>query len=149
MVDPKNQRRVEEIRHTRGALRIRFPLEAVRRPEMRRRWALALHHRLFLHVPEVGSHVAQLGFPHMTGAVLVAFGIVLCLLSLLVFGLLRSHATILKRLHELDGGEGLPTQADPGPAPVRTDTGSALALPIYPLTRLAQGSVDGCGTHRQ
>lgn len=43
-------------------------------------------------------------------AVVAALVVVVSLLSILVAGLLRSHATILRRLHDLDGGADL----DPG-----------------------------------
>ena len=39
--------------------------------------------------------------------------VVVALLAVLVVGLLRSHALILRRLHQLDGGEQPPAQADP------------------------------------
>lgn len=41
----------------------------------------------------------------MIAAALVALTLVVAVLSLLVLGLLRSHADILRRLHRLDGGE--------------------------------------------
>lgn len=61
----------------------------------------------------------------MTAAV-VALGIVVAVLTLLVIGLLRSHADILRRLHELDGGieEGTGTTTATtggGPRTVRRD----------------------------
>jgi len=46
--------------------------------------------------------------------------VILALVLFLVFGLLRSHAAILRRLHELEGKE-------PGPAPVRLADPSAAA----------------------
>jgi hypothetical protein len=59
-------------------------------------------------------------------AAVVALGIVVAVLTLLVVGLLRSHADILRRLHELDGGieEGTGTVAastSGGPRTVRRD----------------------------
>ncbi len=61
----------------------------------------------------------------MTAAV-VALGIVVAVLTLLVVGLLRSHADILRRLHDLDGGidegTGATTAASTGgPRTVRRD----------------------------
>ncbi|MGI8939881.1 MAG: hypothetical protein ACR2JF_17030 [Iamia sp.] len=53
-------------------------------------------------------------------AVVVALGLVVAVLMLLVLGLLRSHADILRRLHQLDGGaEG--TDGGAGPRTVRRD----------------------------
>lgn len=53
---------------------------------------------------------------------------VLVLVVLLVFGLLRSHAAILRRLHEL---EAIGTSsADTGPAPVRLEDPAAPSRPI-------------------
>jgi hypothetical protein len=48
-------------------------------------------------------------------AVLVAESLVLVLLAVLVVGLLRSHAEILRRLHELDGGDAPAPAAGPVP----------------------------------
>lgn len=45
-------------------------------------------------------------------AVVAALCVVVALLTILVAGLLRSHATILRRLHELDGGDDF--NLDPG-----------------------------------
>lgn len=57
--------------------------------------------------------------------VLAALVVVVVLLSVLVAGLLRSHATILRRLHELGAGidvdPGAPTQATPSRIVPRTD----------------------------
>jgi len=48
-------------------------------------------------------------------AVVVILGVVVAVLTVLVLGLLRSHADILRRLHELDGGvEGDVTASAPG-----------------------------------
>ncbi|HEX2578078.1 MAG TPA: hypothetical protein VHK88_17145, partial [Aquihabitans sp.] len=44
----------------------------------------------------------------------VVEGVVIAVLALLVFGLLRSHAEILKRLHELGAGLDSPS---PAPTP--------------------------------
>lgn len=53
---------------------------------------------------------------------------ILLLVVLLVFGLLRSHAAILRRLHELEG-DG-PGRSDPGPAPVRLEDPASLTRPV-------------------
>lgn len=45
-------------------------------------------------------------------ALVVIEGVVILLLALLVAGLLRSHAEILRRLHALDGGEPSPGRAE-------------------------------------
>lgn len=58
----------------------------------------------------------------MTAAALVALTVVVAVLSLLVVGLLRSHADILRRLHQLDGGEEAPTGDATGQAPPGTRT---------------------------
>lgn len=57
---------------------------------------------------------------------MVANSVILALVLLLLFGLLRSHAAILRRLHELDEG----THRDPGPAPVRLADPTAAARPV-------------------
>jgi hypothetical protein len=76
-------------------------------------------------------------------AVVVAEGVAVLLLGLLVLGLLRSHALILKALHELgaglelekEAGTGVTTastgggQAGPGPVPVELESG------VVPATR--------------
>ncbi len=55
-------------------------------------------------------------------AVVVALGLVVAVLTLLVLGLLRSHADILRRLHELDGGtEGAGPGATARPRTVGRD----------------------------
>lgn len=46
-------------------------------------------------------------------AIVVILGVVVAVLTLLVIGLLRSHADILRRLHDLDGGDGVAEA--PGP----------------------------------
>ena len=58
----------------------------------------------------------------MTAAV-VALGVAVLLLSVLVAGLLRSHAEILKALHDL--GAGLELEKSAGPVPVTIDGVSA------------------------
>ena len=76
-------------------------------------------------------------------AAVIAEGIAILLLGLLVLGLLRSHALILKALHELgaglelekDAGTGVTTAttggqpAGPGPVPVELESG------VVPATR--------------
>lgn len=61
-------------------------------------------------------------------AVVVAEGLVIALLALLVVGLLRSHAEILRRLHDLGAG------IDSNPSPVATATTSPRpGSPGYPV----------------
>lgn len=73
-------------------------------------------------------------------AVVIAEGVAVVLLGILVLGLLRSHALILKALHELgaglelekDAGTGVTTATTggkPGPVPVELETG------VVPATR--------------
>lgn len=62
-------------------------------------------------------------------AVVVVLGALVALLGLLVVGLLRSHAEILKRLHDLGAG----IEADPGAAP------SPAAVPPVPADGLRPG----------
>ena len=63
----------------------------------------------------------------MTALVIIE-GIVIALLVILVAGLLRSHADILRRLHALDGGEeGAPHRTTNGLTLGRTRTGSVPA----------------------
>ncbi|MGA8980996.1 MAG: hypothetical protein WB473_17955 [Pedococcus sp.] len=73
-------------------------------------------------------------------AVVIAEGVAVALLGVLVLGLLRSHALILKALHELgaglelekDAGTGVTTATTggrPGPVPVELETG------VIPATR--------------
>ncbi|GAB3075332.1 hypothetical protein [Pedococcus soli] len=73
-------------------------------------------------------------------AVVIAEGVAVVLLGVLVLGLLRSHALILKALHELgaglelekDAGTGVTTATTggkPGPVPVELETG------VIPATR--------------
>jgi hypothetical protein len=69
-------------------------------------------------------------------ALVVANTVVLVLLVLLVFGLLRSHASILRRLHDLDGGE---VDADgltigPAPAAQRVEDPAAPSRPVAGMT---------------
>ena len=51
-------------------------------------------------------------------ALVIVSTFVVLLLGILVAGLLRSHADILRSLHELGVGVGDPTQSAPNPAPV-------------------------------
>jgi hypothetical protein len=73
-------------------------------------------------------------------AIVIAEGVAIALLGILVLGLLRSHALILKALHELgaglelekEAGTGVTTAAtagSPGPMPVELETG------VVPATR--------------
>lgn len=57
-------------------------------------------------------------------AVVVVLAVVVAVLTLLVVGLLRSHADILRRLHEIDGGAegGAAPAAAPAPSGPRTVT---------------------------
>ena len=62
-------------------------------------------------------------------AVVVAEGVAIALLTVLVLGLLRSHALILRALHELGAGLELErgsagsTGGSTGPVPVQLETG--------------------------
>ncbi len=56
-------------------------------------------------------------------ALVALLTVVMVLLVILVAGLLRSHAEILRRLHELGAGEDLDTRTSGLPAPVRRGTG--------------------------
>jgi hypothetical protein len=57
-------------------------------------------------------------------AVVVAEGVAIALLGVLVAGLLRSHALILRSLHELGAGLELEKGAGaPGPVPVELEQG--------------------------
>jgi hypothetical protein len=60
--------------------------------------------------------------------------VILALVLFLVFGLLRSHAAILRRLHELEGKE-------PGPAPVRLADPSAAARSVQGETLSGETAV--------
>jgi hypothetical protein len=74
----------------------------------------------------------------LTSTVLVAESVVLALLSLLVAGLLRSHAEILRRLHALGAGldpDGAVAVAPPHAIDLRADDGSFAAA----------ADVDGAG----
>jgi hypothetical protein len=62
-------------------------------------------------------------------ALVVVFGIIVAVLALLVVGLLRSHAEILKRLHDL--GAGL--EPDEGTSRARPD-GRPVTPPATPIT---------------
>jgi hypothetical protein len=82
-------------------------------------------------------------------AVVVAEGVAIALLAVLVLGLLRSHALILRALHELGAGleleEAASASSPPGPVPVRLEegvvpasrpatTGSTVAAPVRGTT---------------
>ncbi|WP_421119286.1 hypothetical protein ACE2AJ_18275 [Aquihabitans daechungensis] len=76
-------------------------------------------------------------------AIVVLLALVVAVLGLLVVGLLRSHAEILKRLHQL--GAGLdPDQpqpaASPAPTPV-TSRADFQVMPQVPRRRTARPSV--------
>ena len=64
-------------------------------------------------------------------AVVVAEGVAIALLAVLVLGLLRSHALILRALHELGAGleleESAAANTPPGPVPVRLEPGVVAA----------------------
>jgi hypothetical protein len=98
----------------------------------------------------------------MTAAV-VALAVAVVLLSVLVAGLLRSHAEILKSLHEL--GAGLEPTASPGPVPVTVEgvmrpgslnvpesvsgetlDGEVLALSLFGQDTLLAFLSSGCST---
>ena len=68
-------------------------------------------------------------------AVVVAEGVAIALLAVLVLGLLRSHALILRALHELGAGleleEAAAANTPPGPVPVRLEPG------VVPASRAA------------
>ena len=71
-------------------------------------------------------------------AVVVGLALAVLLLAVLVAGLLRSHAEILKALHEL--GAGLELDRDsPGPVPVTIDG----VVPPRPAGTAAPGAVTG------
>lgn len=65
-------------------------------------------------------------------ALVIADTVVVVLLGVLVAGLLRSHADILRALHELGAGVGDPARPEPGPRP--TDP-----VPVQMGPRLAPG----------
>ena len=78
-------------------------------------------------------------------AVVVAEGVAIALLAVLVLGLLRSHALILRALHELGAGleleEEAAPDAPPGPVPVRLEPG------VVPASRPATSrATDVVGT---
>ena len=78
-------------------------------------------------------------------AVVVAEGVAIALLAVLVLGLLRSHALILRALHELGAGleleEAAMPDAPPGPVPVRLEPG------VVPASRAASSrAADVVGT---
>lgn len=62
--------------------------------------------------------------------VVAALVVVVLLLSVLVAGLLRSHATILRRLHELGAG----TDRDPGVAVAARQASATASGPVVPRT---------------
>ena len=69
-------------------------------------------------------------------AVLILLSVVVALLALLVAGLLRSHAEILRRLHELGAGiEGQPSPA-PQPGSPGRQTGNPAPQPGRPVHQL-------------
>jgi hypothetical protein len=78
-------------------------------------------------------------------AVVVVLAIVVAVLAFLVAGLLRSHATILRRLHEL--GAGIETAAGPPPpAPAAPDTdANDLGLPQPPVVAEGRRAADIAG----
>ena len=71
-------------------------------------------------------------------AVVVGLALAVLLLGILVAGLLRSHAEILKALHELGAGLELDREA-PGPVPVTVDG----VVPPRPIGSSAPESVTG------
>src|SRR5271168_2475650 len=62
-------------------------------------------------------------------ALVIVSTFVVLVLGVLVAGLLRSHADILRSLHELGVGVGDPVAAPPGAAPVSVATPAGLATP--------------------
>ncbi len=69
-------------------------------------------------------------------ALVVADTVAVVVLMLLVFGLLRSHASILRRLHTLDGGDGSTDglTIGRGPAPQRVEDPGAAAKSLSGTT---------------
>lgn len=69
-------------------------------------------------------------------AIVIAEGVAIALLGVLVLGLLRSHALILKALHELGAGLELEKEAGPGasggPGPVSVDLESGVVANARP-----------------
>jgi hypothetical protein len=83
-------------------------------------------------------------------AVVVVLGLVVALLALLVLGLLRSHAEILKRLHDLGAGvEAAETGAAPSPPPTpvisREDFQVMPQVPAPPERQAFGGAADLTG----
>ncbi len=84
-------------------------------------------------------------------AVVVVLGLVVAVLTLLVVGLLRSHAEILKRLHELGAGidpDGAPApQRSPAPTPItsRDDFQVMPQVPSPPDREAFGGAADVVG----
>jgi hypothetical protein len=78
-------------------------------------------------------------------AIVIAEGVAIALLGVLVLGLLRSHALILKALHELgaglelekEAGAGSPAAAQASPGPVRVDIESGVVAASRPETSRA------------
>ena len=83
-------------------------------------------------------------------AVVVLLGLVVAVLSLLVVGLLRSHAEILKRLHQLGAGldlDGTDRPASPAPTPItsREDFQVMPQVPAPPDREAFGGAADLVG----
>lgn len=83
-------------------------------------------------------------------AVVVALGLVVALLALLVVGLLRSHAEILKRLHDLGAGvepgeAGPPASPPPTPITSRDDFQVMPQVPSPPEREAFGGAADLVG----
>jgi hypothetical protein len=82
-------------------------------------------------------------------AVVVAEGVAIALLGVLVLGLLRSHALILRALHELGAGleleRGGPAASAAGPVPVDLDTGimPATRVPTVAGVQISGSTLDG------
>jgi hypothetical protein len=73
----------------------------------------------------------------LVDALLTVNLVILALVLLLIFGLLRSHAAILRRLHELEAG----ARNEPGPAPVRLADPSAAARSVQGETLSGEQAV--------
>jgi hypothetical protein len=83
-------------------------------------------------------------------AVVVALGAVVAVLALLVVGLLRSHAEILKRLHQLGAGldpdqPGPPASPEPTPVTSRRDFQVMPQVPSPPDREAFGGAADLVG----
>lgn len=84
-------------------------------------------------------------------SVVIAEGVAIALLAVLVLGLLRSHALILKSLHELGAGLELESQAassSVGPVPVTLERGvvGATRPPTTHATDIVGSSLRGADT---